>query len=70
MISIVERSECQLGRNGISFITAGNGRKIGPGNVSEDYDFERRHRRPDILDDELIHSLKRYQCGVLSLTKM
>ena len=55
MISIVKRSECQSGRNDISFITTGN---------------ERRHRRPDILDDELIHSLKRYQCGVRSLTKM
>ena len=40
MISIVERSECQSGRNGISFITTGNGLKTGPGNVNEDYDFE------------------------------
>ena len=43
MISIVKRTECQSGRNGISFIATGN---------------ERRHRRPDMLDDELIILLR------------
>lgn len=69
MISIAKRSECQPGRKGISFITTGKGLKIGPGDVNEDYDLERRHRRPDRLDHELIHSLKRYRCGVRSLTE-
>ena len=63
MISIVKRSECQLGRNGISFITTMVGLKIGPGNENEDYDRKRRHTRPDMLEHGLVHCLQRYGCG-------
>ena len=43
MISTVKRTACESGRSGILSITTGN---------------ERRHRRPEMLDDELIIPLR------------